>query len=106
MGRLRPKYCFASHMHVKYAAVDPVTWTKFLSQDKVLDRRNFLQIFRLNAQPGELQIDKEWANIIWNRSDGSITPPSFSRDLEKPFNYFASSRLVPMTEQLLSSLNT
>jgi lariat debranching enzyme len=108
MGRLRPKYWFASHMHVKYAAVDPVTGTKFLSLDKVLDRRNFLQILRVDAQPGELQIDEEWAKIIWNWSGGPITPPSFSRDLEEPFNYFTSSRLRrnPMTEQLLSSLNT
>jgi len=93
MEHLRPVYWFASHMHVKFAAIHPTTGTKFLALDKVLDRRNFLQILKIDATPGELLIDEQWANILWDYVGDPIKPPEFEADLETPFDYFASTRL-------------
>lgn len=108
LAHLRPKYWFASHMHIKYAAIDPVTGTKFLSLDKVLGSRSFLQLLDIEAEPGDLMIDEEWASILWDWSRGPIKPPDYEADLEQPFDYFSSSRLRfnAVTSELLRTINS
>lgn len=82
---LRPTYWFSAHMHVKFPAIvshqssnSSETCTKFLALDKVLPRRDFLQILDIQVdcetdqhdQPqleeGEhpVHLDLEWLTVL------------------------------------------
>jgi lariat debranching enzyme len=69
---LQPKYWFSAHMHVKFPAIVPHNngkVTKFLALDKVIPRRDFLQVIDFESpeqpeNPPKLKYDPEWLSIL------------------------------------------
>lgn len=73
LEELKPKYWFAAHLHVKFAALvahkqdENEKKTKFLALDKCLPKRKFLQILDIPHdanKPLELQYDLEWLTVL------------------------------------------
>ncbi|XP_057658330.1 lariat debranching enzyme-like isoform X4 [Diorhabda carinulata] len=70
MYHLKPSYWFSAHLHCKYSAIvkhqdDSVT--RFLSLDKCLPKRNFLEIIDFPHDNSKLQLsyDLEWLTILY-----------------------------------------
>lgn len=69
LQKLKPRFWFSAHMHVKFAAVvnhpDGAGSTKFLALDKCLPGRDFLQVLEVpgSGEPLEFQFDEEWLAI-------------------------------------------
>ncbi|XP_062572881.1 lariat debranching enzyme A-like [Saccostrea cucullata] len=71
---LKPEYWFAAHLHVKFPAIvqhqevdGNQKQTKFLSLDKCLPRRKFLQILDIPhdvEKPMKIELDPEWLAIL------------------------------------------
>lgn len=70
---LCPAYWFSAHLHVKFSAIVPhkdelgelKSETKFLSLDKCLPKRDFLQILNIkHKKPLKLELDAEWMAIL------------------------------------------
>lgn len=70
---LCPTYWFSAHLHVKFSAIVPhmdelgelKSETKFLSLDKCLPKRDFLQILDIeHKKPLKLELDAEWLAIL------------------------------------------
>ncbi|XP_045138094.1 lariat debranching enzyme B-like [Portunus trituberculatus] len=73
LKKLRPKYWFSGHLHVRFPAVlqhkdentQSIKVTKFLALDKCLPRRDFLQVIEVpSTEPLELSYDAEWLTIL------------------------------------------
>lgn len=66
--KLKPKYWFSAHLHVKFPAIvkhQDESETKFLALDKPLPNRDFLQVLTLerpshSVGPPVLEMDVEW----------------------------------------------
>lgn len=134
---LQPKYWFSAHMHVKFAAVvthetgdearkvagntstpgkAEKNLTKFLALDKILPRRDFLQVLDIpvhageNAgeggvsreEEGELKYDLEWLTILRTEAeDGSRTSPVTDEEMETT-RRLLESREIPLTVRMKS----
>ncbi|XP_026812226.1 lariat debranching enzyme [Rhopalosiphum maidis] len=77
LDELKPKYWFSAHLHCKFAAIVNHTsndneemekrFTKFLSLDKCLPKKRFLQILDVphdNSKSIDLMYDLEWLSIL------------------------------------------
>ena len=70
LKKLKPAYWFSAHLHTKFAAIVPHEdggVTRFLSLDKCLPGRQFLQVVALPIGKGverKLQYDDEWLALI------------------------------------------
>ncbi|KRZ10835.1 Lariat debranching enzyme [Trichinella pseudospiralis] len=76
LAMLKPKYWFAAHMHVKFAALVPhenESFTKFLALDKCLRGRSFFQILEMDSPlldidnvncEAKLCYDLEWLTVL------------------------------------------
>ncbi|KAK7882310.1 hypothetical protein WMY93_028484 [Mugilogobius chulae] len=92
LSHLQPSYWFSAHLHVKFAAVmqhapkgnAPPRVTKFLSLDKCLPNREFLQVLDIPDRPDSsddgLEYDPEWLAIL--KATSSL--PSINRQIWNP----------------------
>uniref|UniRef100_UPI0037E7ECE6 lariat debranching enzyme n=1 Tax=Semicossyphus pulcher TaxID=241346 RepID=UPI0037E7ECE6 len=106
LAHLQPSYWFSAHLHVKFAAVmqhqpkgnSAPRVTKFLSLDKCLPYREFLQIVDVPERPGSsegLEYDPEWLSILkGTNSLQRITPhpwnPPENNGLHERWDFRAS----------------
>ncbi|XP_075886944.1 lariat debranching enzyme isoform X1 [Nelusetta ayraudi] len=121
LAHLQPSYWFSAHLHVKFAAVikhppkgnaDPCV-TKFLSLDKCLPKREFLQIIDVPERPGSsenLEYDPEWLAILKATNRLQSTTPQPWNPPEKIMNerwdYGATeAHMIQVLEDLGGSLS-
>lgn len=121
LAHLQPSYWFSAHLHVKFAAVikhpprgsaDPCV-TKFLSLDKCLPKREFLQIIDVPERPGSsenLEYDPEWLAILKATNTLQSTNPQPWNPPEKTLNerwdYGATDAdMIQVLEDLSGSLS-
>ncbi|KAL6485254.1 hypothetical protein MHYP_G00072990 [Metynnis hypsauchen] len=118
LKHLQPSYWFSAHLHVKFAALmqheakgnaSPKT-TKFLSLDKCLPYRDFLQIVEVADRPGsseQLEYDPEWLAILkatdhLQKPSPSMWHPPENNGLHTRWDYSASQEAMM---EVVSDLN-
>jgi lariat debranching enzyme len=91
---LKPKYWFSAHLHVKYSCLykhDQGQTTKFLSLDKCLPHRKFLQVIEIEgdpAKPKSLALDPEWLCVL-KKTDSMLSVQNYMEapiPLDKKFD--------------------
>lgn len=120
LKKLQPTYWFSAHLHTKFEATvphdSPGKFTQFLSLDKCLPGRKYLQIIDFPSAQGRkiFRYDEEWLAIIrqthkslqFPRSSGAppapVSPPTeddmkeieaiFEGNLEIPDNFKQSAK--------------
>lgn len=110
LKKLKPRYWFSGHMHVKYAALyehEDGSVTRFLALDKCIPRRPFLQMVKSEVnvvKTGTVCLDPEWLAILKvnnecmpvggaARNPTSLKAPSPS-EIEDTITYLRSNRTV------------
>uniref|UniRef100_A0A8C7WT15 Debranching RNA lariats 1 n=1 Tax=Oryzias sinensis TaxID=183150 RepID=A0A8C7WT15_9TELE len=122
LAHLQPSYWFSAHLHVKFAAVmqhapkgdAAPRVTRFLSLDKCLPHRDFLQIVDLpdrQSSSGGLEYDPEWLAIL-KATDGlqrtSPQPwnPPENNGLHERWDFRASEvAMMKVVEELSGELD-
>lgn len=118
LGHLQPSYWFSAHLHVKFAALmqheprgtaAPKT-TRFLSLDKCLPYRDFLQVVDIADRPDsseQLEYDPEWLAIL--KATNGIQKPTATtwhspenNGLHARWDYSASEEAMM---EMVSALN-
>lgn len=100
---LQPSYWFSAHLHVKFAALykhDSEKCTKFLSLDKCLPKRQFLQLIDVETRVegnAELALDPEWLCIL-KKSDQYLSVSAYN---QAPLN---ENLKIEISEQNLDEL--
>ncbi|KFD71443.1 hypothetical protein M514_10581, partial [Trichuris suis] len=110
---LKPKYWFAAHMHVKFAALVPHedgSLTKFLALDKCLPRRHYFQVLELETSLStterQLSYDPEWLSIL--RKTDHLLNTSPERTLpccsnsDDPFSFAATAEDISEVEAIFA----
>lgn len=105
---LKPKFWFSAHLHVKFSSIfkhEPVETeeqkiTKFLSLDKCLPRRKFLQVIDINGDENKkfLSLDPEWLCIL-KKTDHLLSVDSYNL---APID---QKEKVDITDQDINDLN-
>ncbi|XP_076602624.1 lariat debranching enzyme [Chaetodon auriga] len=121
LAHLQPSYWFSAHLHVKFAAImkHPPKGnagpriTKFLSLDKCLPYREFLQIVDVPERPGSsegLEYDPEWlailkaTNSLQRTTPHSWNPPE-NNGLHERWDFRASeAAMMQVVEDLSGEL--
>ena len=84
LHRLKPRYWFSAHLHVRFEATvvhgQAGQTTEFLALDKCLGRRKFLELVNVPELTGDstriLQYDPEWLSIVKATDPLYSTQPS------------------------------
>ncbi|KAI0566555.1 DBR1 Domain containing protein [Gracilaria domingensis] len=94
---IQPPFWFAAHMHVKFAAIvehEQGVRTRFLALDKILPRRDFVQLLDVPVQSsqtqaiatreeGRVHLDAEWLSILkTGKDDPHRTTPVSIEEME------------------------
>ncbi|GFE54894.1 Ser Thr phosphatase family protein [Babesia ovis] len=90
LGKLRPRYWFAAHLHVKFEAIvqHGEESTYFLALDKPLPRRQFIDFMFISPVKPQKRKQDEEANLCYDVEWLSIVATS-AKDM--PLNAFQSS---------------
>ncbi len=106
LSKMQPRYWFAAHMHVKFAAEvrhDSGSSTRFLALDKILPKRDFLQILEIPVEddPSRVmfepktvaaenddhlfELDLEWLSILHSeaKANESLIDPVSNEDIDE-----------------------
>ncbi|XP_072253605.1 lariat debranching enzyme [Leuresthes tenuis] len=122
LAHLQPSYWFSAHLHVKFAAMmqhppkgnAAPRVTKFLSLDKCLPYREFLQIVDVPDRPSSsesLEYDPEWLAILKATSSLQRTSPHpwnppENNGLHERWDFSASeAAMMQVVEDLSGELN-
>jgi lariat debranching enzyme len=101
LKKLKPKFWFAGHMHIKYSALyehEDGSVTRFLALDKCIPRRPFLQLLSLDedaeliqhshvtprSEPAQVCLDLEWLAILKKTNDFFPVPGNEGRGSPTP----------------------
>lgn len=118
LEKLQPTYWFAAHMHVKFPAIfqhPSGKTTQFLALDKILPRRDFLQILDISvpADPtrnlfsnyerpsptnGEslLELDPEWLTVLMTEArNGATEGPVTDGEIDELKRRFETAGVTP-----------
>lgn len=85
---IRPKHWFSAHLHVRFTCDykhDDQSVTKFLSLDKCIPRRRFLEIIDIDmpsASGPELALDPEWL-VILKKTDRLLSTEYYHRPIDE-----------------------
>lgn len=111
---LKPTYWFSGHMHVKFAAVvthkaeasEETKTTKFLSLDKCLPRRNFLQLLDIPVNDNankSLSYDKEWLAILKSNSKLNTSHGVTEFEINEILEIFDNDLKIPLNFSVINS---